>query len=164
MPDSLGMMAPTAQQPSFEHMVWYYILGGLFLGFWFIFALVEDPDWFSWGMIGLLIATALYGARVSNDSVKIALWVLVGISIGGLIALMFIEEEVNVLATLITGTGAGLIAAGLPTPGGPAYAPAPPTHAPSAARTEPAQEENGEPQRLQWTRTDEPEHTTRRAS
>lgn len=98
--------------------VWYYIIGGGFLGFWLYLAFLPEPQspngWVLWGMLGIAIAAAFYAGRLANDQVRIGIWIFTGIFLGFLVAAAVSDESPAIIATFITGVGAGLIAAGLP--------------------------------------------------
>ncbi len=94
-----------------------YVFGAIFIGVWLYMALFEEQGWAIWGFIGLAFAGAIYGARVSNPGVRIGLYVALGIGLGMLIAAAVFQEIADILATVVTFVGGGLIVSALPAPG-----------------------------------------------
>jgi hypothetical protein len=102
------------------------VFGGLFIGVWLYIALFSVPNsmdrdgdfsdgaWMMWGLIGLLIAGALYGTRVASGGLRVALYAVIGVAVGMLITAFILEELEEGIATLVTGVGGGLIVTALP--------------------------------------------------
>ncbi|MBW3582182.1 MAG: hypothetical protein KY455_03690 [Euryarchaeota archaeon] len=94
-----------------------FIFGGAFLGFWLILTLTTRPDWFWWGLVGIGIGLGLAGGKMLGNQARYLLWTLVGLSIGGLVGLAFMQPHPALIATLITLAGSAFIAGALPTNG-----------------------------------------------
>lgn len=102
------------------------VFGGLFIGVWLYIALFDLPAsmdtnnsfsygaWLIWGFVGLLLAGALYGTRVASGGVRVALYAVIGITLGMLITAFFFQDLEEGIATLVTLVGGGLIASVLP--------------------------------------------------
>lgn len=94
-------------------------LGSIILGVWLFLAFFETTlgtPWGLWGLLGLLMAAALYGIRLAYEGLRVVLWVVLGLSVGALVAAAFSQAELMILAALVTLTGGGLIAQSIPTP------------------------------------------------
>ena len=136
----------------------YAVLGGALLGFWLVVAFnpeaardTWDQDWnndawVTWGLLGIVIGAAFYASRITSDNTRIAIWVFTGLFLGGLVALSVLQQTGSIIATFLTGTGALLLAAGLP-PYPDAMQPAPQPRAPSGPAQPPADPYGG------WTQT-----------
>jgi hypothetical protein len=96
------------------------VFGGLFIGVWAYVALfiteVDSGPWSFWGLVGLLIAGGIYGARVSHDALRIALLVGLGVAVGCIVAASLWQEIAEALAALLTFLGGALIVSALPVP------------------------------------------------
>jgi hypothetical protein len=105
-----------------------FIFGAIFIGIWLYIWLIptdltrgsDDLNpamWGLWGLIGIVIAAAIYGARAAPTvGIKIAIYVVLGIAVGMIIAATLFDQIVEALATAITFVGAGLIVTALPSP------------------------------------------------
>lgn len=100
-----------------------YIFGGLFVGVWLYMALFGIPGedfeagaWSMWGFIGLVLAGAIYGSRLAEGGIRIALFVIIGIAVGMALTALVMQEIPEGLALLLTFVGAGLIVSALPRP------------------------------------------------
>ena len=110
-------MAPTGSQ------VGSLIFGGLFIGVWLFLALfrtdiTEDLDiglWVMWGVVGLVLAGAIYGTRFSRGGLRVTLFVLVGVATGMLLTGFLLQGLEEGIATMVTLVGGGLIASALPS-------------------------------------------------
>lgn len=103
------------------------VFGGLFIGVWLYIALFDLPAdmdtdndfsygmWLVWGLIGLVLAGAIYGTRVASGGVRVALYAIIGIATGMLITAFILRDLEEGIATLVTLVGGGLIASVLPT-------------------------------------------------
>lgn len=103
------------------------VFGGLFIGVWLYIALFDLPAdmdtdndfsygmWLIWGLIGLVLAGAIYGTRVASGGVRVALYAIIGIATGMLITAFILRDLEEGIATLVTLVGGGLIASVLPT-------------------------------------------------
>ncbi|MFO1534450.1 MAG: hypothetical protein ABR586_02160 [Thermoplasmatota archaeon] len=108
------------------------IVGGLFIGLWLylvFFTVREFPRinvalWLFWGLIGFAVAGGLYASRIANATVRIAIWIALGIALRFLAMVLIFNQVGEAFAALFTVVGAGLIITGLPggwnLPGGPA--------------------------------------------
>ncbi len=96
------------------------VLGGMILGVWLWLAFFETSfgtAWGLWGLLGLFMAAATYALRMAaDDRVTVALWVAISLAMGMILAAVFTFQKPLILATLVTFTGGGFIAAGIPTP------------------------------------------------
>lgn len=102
------------------------VFGGLFIGVWLYIALFDLPAsmdtngsfsygaWLVWGLVGLLLAAAIYGTRVATGGVRVALYAVIGITLGMLITAFLLQDLEEGIATLITLVGGGLIVSVLP--------------------------------------------------
>ena len=101
------------------------VFGGLFIGVWLYLALFGLPpqanfdagSWALWGFIGLVLAGAMYGTRVTKGAARIVLYSIVGLTIGMLLAATIIRQIPEGLAALLTFVGGGLIVTALPRTG-----------------------------------------------
>lgn len=99
-----------------------YIFGGLFVGVWLYIALFGLVDynglstsaWSFWGFVGLLLAGAIYGSRIAEGSVRIALFITIGVALAMVLMGLLTREVEEGWATLLTFVGAGLIVSALP--------------------------------------------------
>lgn len=142
-----------------SNQIWYYIFGGVFLGFWLWFLFVPDshPDpafqqgaWFLWGLIGIAIAGGAFAGRATSGPVQAALWVVTGIATAFVIASAVYEQSAHIFATLLAGVGAFLIAGGVAA----MYAPPPPPERMAAPAYSPP------PPGAQWRSAPPPETST----
>jgi hypothetical protein len=98
------------------------IFGGLFIGVWLYVALWGVPwdgafhagEWFIWGIVGLALAGAIYGTRIARGSLRIALFVIVGVAIGMLVTAFLLQGLEEGVATIVTLVGGGLIVSAIP--------------------------------------------------
>lgn len=102
------------------------VFGGIFIGVWLYIALFDLPAsmdtngsfsygaWLIWGLIGLLLAGAIYGTRVAVGGVRVALYAIIGVTLGMLITAFILQDLEEGIATLITLVGGGLIVSVLP--------------------------------------------------
>jgi hypothetical protein len=110
-------MAPTGSQ------VGSLIFGGLFIGVWLFLALfrtdiTRDLDiglWVMWGVVGLVLAGAIYGTRFAKGGLRVTLFVLVGIATGMLLTGFLLQGLEEGIATMVTLVGGGLVASALPS-------------------------------------------------
>ena len=103
------------------------VFGGLFIGIWLYIALFDLPSevdsdgdfsygaWLTWGLIGLVLAGAIYGTRIATGGVRVALYATIGIAVGMLITAFVLQDLEEGLATIVTLVGGGLIVSALPT-------------------------------------------------
>lgn len=103
------------------------VFGGLFIGVWLYISLFDLPAemdrnndfsygaWFTWGVIGLVIAGAIYGTRIATGAVRVTLYAVIGIAVGMLVTAFVLQDLQEGLATIVTLVGGGLIASVLPT-------------------------------------------------
>lgn len=103
------------------------VFGGLFIGIWLYIALFgvptemdrdgdfSDGAWVTWGVIGLVIAGAIYGTRVATGAARVTLYAVIGIAVGMLITAFVLQDLEEGIATFVTGVGGGLIVSALPT-------------------------------------------------
>ena len=103
------------------------VFGGLFLGVWLYIALFDLPAdmdtdndfsyaaWLVWGLIGLVLAGAIYGTRIATGAVRVILYTVIGIVCGMLLTAFILQDLEEGVATFVTGVGGGLIASALPT-------------------------------------------------
>jgi hypothetical protein len=99
-----------------------FVFGGLFIGVWLYIAMfrtsvsldINVGQWVLLGLVGLALAAALYGTRISNGGLRVGLFVLVGVSIGMLGTAFLLGQLKEGMATLITLVGGGLIVTALP--------------------------------------------------
>ncbi|MEK6976397.1 MAG: hypothetical protein AABY18_08660 [Candidatus Thermoplasmatota archaeon] len=103
------------------------VFGGLFIGIWLYIALFDLPAemdsnndfsfgaWVTWGVIGLIIAGAIYGTRIATGAVRVTLYATIGIAVGMLITAFILQDLEEGIATIVTGVGGGLIVSALPT-------------------------------------------------
>ena len=107
-------MATTANQTG------SLVFGGLFIGIWLYVSLfvseVDPGPWTFWGLIGLIIAAGIYGARVAQDTLRVILLVGLGIAVGCIIAASLWQEIAEALAALLTFLGGALVVSALPVP------------------------------------------------
>ncbi len=108
--------------PAVSNHIWYYVFGGLFLGFWlwFLFVPESHPDpafqsgaWFLWGLIGFAIAGGAFAGRATSGPVQAVLWVVTGIASAFVLASAIYQQSPDVFATALAGVGAFLIAGGI---------------------------------------------------
>ena len=100
------------------------VFGGLFIGIWLYLCLFTTPlsndidlgAWVLMGFVGLALAGAIYGTRVTQGTLKTVLFVAVGIAIGLLTTALVLEQLSEGWAALITFVGAALIVTALPVP------------------------------------------------
>lgn len=101
------------------------IFGGLFLGIWLYIALFGLPDdwgnlapgaWVLWGVVGLALATAIYGTRVTEGAVRITIYAVLGVAIGMVLMAVLAQNLEEGIAAIITFVGGGLIVSALPRP------------------------------------------------
>ena len=102
------------------------VFGGVFIGIWLYIALFgvpsdldndgswSDSAWALWGFVGLILAGALYGTRITRGWMRVSLFVLIGTAIAMLAMAFFFDEVVEGLASLVTLVGGGLIVSVLP--------------------------------------------------
>lgn len=100
-----------------------FILGGLSISVWLYLILFRVPilpldggAWTFWGIVGLAIAGGIYGARITGDKVRIAIWIAIGIAAGFLAMAALFQQAKEAFAALFTFVGGGLIATALPGP------------------------------------------------
>lgn len=94
------------------------ILGGMFMAAWLYFALfVEDTwgAWVGWGVLGIVLAAALFVGRFASEAIQVGTWIALGMSLAFILLAAIAEEESAILATALTFAGGALITAGLPT-------------------------------------------------
>lgn len=103
------------------------VFGGLFIGIWLYIALFDLPaemdtdndfsygQWMMWGLIGLVIAGAIYGTRVATGPVRVTLYAVIGVACGMLLTAFILQDLEEGVATFVTGVGGGLIVSALPT-------------------------------------------------
>ena len=103
------------------------VFGGLFIGVWLYIALFDLPAdmdanndfsyamWMVWGLVGLVLAGAIYGTRIATGGVRVTLYAIIGIATGMLITAFILRDLEEGVATLVTLVGGGLIASVLPT-------------------------------------------------
>ena len=103
------------------------VFGGLFIGVWLYIALFglpadmdtdndfSDAGWMVWGLIGLVLAGAIYGTRVATGPVRAILYAVIGIVCGMLLTAFILQDLEEGVATFVTGVGGGLIASAMPT-------------------------------------------------
>ena len=100
------------------------IFGGFFIGVWLYLCLFRTPlsndidlgAWWLLGFVGLALAGAIYGTRVASGSLRIVLFVAIGIAIAFLTTAFILEQLNEGVAALITFVGAALIVTALPVP------------------------------------------------
>jgi uncharacterized membrane protein YcfT len=100
------------------------IFGGFFIGVWLYFCLFRTPlspdielgSWVLLGFVGLALAGAIYGTRVTSGTLRLVLFVAIGIAIAFLSTAFILEQLNEGIAALITFVGAGLIVTALPVP------------------------------------------------
>ncbi|HUR25465.1 MAG TPA: hypothetical protein VM327_05570 [Candidatus Thermoplasmatota archaeon] len=100
------------------------VFGGFFIGVWLYLCLFRTPlsgdidlgAWWLLGFVGLALAGAIYGTRIANGGLRIALFVTIGIAIAFLATAFIIEQLHEGIAALITFVGAALIVTALPVP------------------------------------------------
>ncbi len=102
------------------------VFGGVFIAVWLYIALFSVPAefdadgsfsdgaWSLWGFVGLLLAGAVYGTRITKGWLRVSLYALIGVAIGMLGMAFFFDEIVEGLAALVTLVGGGLIVSVLP--------------------------------------------------
>lgn len=103
------------------------VFGGLFIGVWLYIALFSvpasmdtdndfsDAGWMVWGLIGLVLAGAIYGTRIATGVVRAVLYAVIGVVCGMLLTAFILQDLEEGVATFVTGVGGGLIASALPT-------------------------------------------------
>lgn len=103
------------------------VFGGLFIGIWLYIGLFDLPNemdangdfsygaWLTWGLVGLVLAGAIYGTRIATGGVRVALYATIGIAVGMLITAFVLQDLEEGLATIVTLVGGGLIVSALPT-------------------------------------------------
>ncbi|MEA3136610.1 MAG: hypothetical protein QOC71_891 [Thermoplasmata archaeon] len=100
------------------------IFGGFFIGVWLYLCLFRTPlsndidlgAWVLLGFVGLALAGAIYGTRVTTGTLKLVLYVAIGIAIAFLTTAFILEQLNEGVAALITFVGAALIVTALPVP------------------------------------------------
>jgi hypothetical protein len=100
------------------------IFGGFFVGVWLYLSLFRTPlsddidlgAWVLLGFVGLALAGAIYGTRVATGTLRIVLFVAIGIAIAFLTTAFILEQLNEGIAALITFVGAALIVSALPIP------------------------------------------------
>lgn len=100
------------------------IFGGFFIGVWLYLCLFTTPlsndidlgAWVLLGFVGLALAGAIYGTRVTSGTLKLVLFVAIGIAIAFLTTAFILEQLNEGVAALITFVGAALIVTALPVP------------------------------------------------
>lgn len=98
------------------------VFGGLFIGIWLYIALFGVPfdstfhvgAWVLWGFVGLALAGAIYGTRVTSGAFRVALFAAVGIATGMLLTAFLLQGLQEGIATIVTLVGGGLIVSALP--------------------------------------------------
>lgn len=102
------------------------VFGGVFIGIWLYIALFGVPAdmdrdaswstsaWSLWGFVGLVLAGALYGTRITRGWLRVSLFMLIGIAISMLGLAFFFDEVVEGLGALVTLVGGGLIVTAIP--------------------------------------------------
>jgi tellurite resistance protein TehA-like permease len=100
-----------------------FLVGGLVLSVWLYFLLFETPlgkvdtaRWFLYGVLGLVIAAAMWGTRAANVTVRIVVWTGLGIVLGLLGLAAILKEFIEVTAAFLTATGGAVIVTALPGP------------------------------------------------
>jgi hypothetical protein len=103
------------------------VFGGLFIGIWLYIGLFDLPSemdsngdfsygaWLTWGLVGLVLAGAIYGTRIATGPVRVTLYAVIGIAVGMLITAFVLQDLEEGLATIVTLVGGGLIVSALPT-------------------------------------------------
>lgn len=98
-----------------------YIFGGLFIGAWLYVLLFDLPGesinlgrWGFWGLMGIVLAASIYASRLTEGSVRIALFVGIGIALAMVLMALLMREIEEGWATLLTFLGAGLIVSAMP--------------------------------------------------
>lgn len=107
------------------------VFGGFFLGVWLYLCLFRTPlsdhidvgSWVLLGVVGLALAAAIYGTRIAQGTVRVVLYVVLGIAIAFLTTAFLLQQLDEGIAALITFVGAALIVTALPVPDRPAAAP-----------------------------------------
>lgn len=102
------------------------LLGGIILGVWVYGLLFEFPQWDEfnygrwavWGLLGLLVAGGIYGARAATDTARLVIISLIGVLITVIVLGATLNGNPYVFATLATLVGGAFITAALPTPAG----------------------------------------------
>lgn len=100
------------------------IFGGFFIGVWLYLCLFRTPlsddidlgRWVLFGFVGLALAGAIYGTRVAQGTVRLVLFIAIGIAIAFLTTAFILEQLDEGIAALITFVGAALIVTALPVP------------------------------------------------
>ncbi len=98
------------------------LMGGLIMGVWFYGVLwgfgdgMEVSGWMIWGLLGLVLAGAVYGSRATQDHLRIALVAIIGAVTAMVTMGAIIQENIHVLATVTTMLGGSLIGSALPIP------------------------------------------------
>lgn len=100
------------------------LFGGILLGVWLYGLLFAFPEWqefsvaswFAWGLLGLVLAGAIYGARATKDTARLLLIALIGIIISIVTIGATLNSTENAFAATFTLAGGVLIAAALPKP------------------------------------------------
>lgn len=102
------------------------VIGGLFIGMWLYVALFDLPAdmdtdndfsyvaWLMWGLVGIVIAGAIYGTRIATGYLRVTLYAVIGIAVGMLLMAFILQDLEEGVATFITGVGGGLIVSALP--------------------------------------------------
>jgi hypothetical protein len=104
-----------------------YIFGGLFMGIWLYILLFGLPEggeireghWLLWGIVGFVLAGAIYGSRLVEGAVRIGLYVAIGVALAMVLMGFLLERVPEGFATLFTFVGAGLVVAALDPPNKP---------------------------------------------
>jgi hypothetical protein len=89
------------------------VFGGVLIGIWLYFVLFEEDAgaaWTWWGVAGLVLGTSAFATRVHDQTVRIGIWVAVGLVAGVAGTAAFMEEDASIFAGLLTGVGAATIA------------------------------------------------------
>lgn len=97
-----------------------YIMGGAILGVW-IYGLLWGFDpamdwgaWFGWGVLGLVIAGALYIVVAVEHWVRLGSLIVIGVVMMLVLLGSIFESDPHMSATFVTALGGGMIAATLP--------------------------------------------------
>lgn len=103
------------------------VFGGLFIGIWLyigLFGVPADMDedgtfspgaWMLWGLVGVVLAGAIYGTRIASGGLRVALYATIGVATGMLVTAFLLNDLEEGIATLVTLVGGGLIVSALPT-------------------------------------------------
>ena len=98
-----------------------FLVGGLVLSVWLYFLLFRSPldiawgPWFFYGVLGLVVAAAMWGTRSANLTIRIVVWTALGIVLGLLALSAILNEVEEVTAAFLTATGGAVIVTALPS-------------------------------------------------